>query len=205
MLITTTNERVRGVLAGLCMAMPDGYSAATLTAAQIGGLAAELSQERYRGQWALSFDDMAPVPLDYAGLTEGMDDRTAQAFLLAPGFIGADSEDITYFVEEVYRQPVTQGNHVRVAQLFRLWYAWTCPEEYCNPPGQPPKFEALSLRDTSAKRNLRTRKRAGNMNELLARHGWLNAIGEPSRSALDTAFLNGVVEMPDNPAAETNR
>lgn len=57
--------------------------------------------------------------------------------------------------------------------------------------------------DTKAKRNARTRKRAGNMNEMLDRHGWLNDEGKPSRSALDTAFLNGVVAMPDNPAAET--
>lgn len=197
MLITTTNERVRSVLAGLCMAMPDGYSAATLTATQIGGLAAELSQERYRGQWSLSFDDLPPVPLDYAGLTEGMDDRTAQAFLLAPAYIGADSEDITYFVEEVYCQPVTQDNHTRVAQLFRLWYAWTCPDEYCNPPGQPPKFEALSLRDTTDKRNARTHKRQTEIGALLEKHGW------PNQSALLTAMKNGMVPMPDNPAAQT--
>lgn len=56
--------------------------------------------------------------------------------------------------------------------------------------------------DTAAKRNARTQKRAGKLDELLAAHGWLNANGEPSRSALDTAFLNGAVEMPVNPNRE---
>lgn len=174
--------------------MPDGgYSMATLRAAQIGGLAAELSQEKYRGQWDLSFDDLPPVPLDYAGLTKGVDDKTAQVFSLAPGFIGADSEDITYFIEEVYRQPVTQENHARVLQLFRLWYALVAPNEYHNPPDQPPKYEALTLRDTAGKRTSRSDRKRRELRDVLKEYGW------DGESELLTAIQKRTVEPPHKP------
>lgn len=194
MIITTTSDQIKKILAGLCLPMPDGgYSVAALRATQIGGLAAELSQEKYRGQWNLSFDDLPPVPLDYAGLTESMDDKTAQSFLLAPGFIGADSEDLTYFVEEVYRQPVTQDNHLRVLQLFRLWYASVAPDEYHNPPDQPPKYEALSLRDTADKRTSRSERKRRELRGVLAEYGW------DGESELLTAIQKRVVEPPHKP------
>lgn len=195
MLITTTNEQIISILSDLCVRMPDGsgYSIATLRATQIGGLAAELSKEKYKGQWSLSFDDMPPVNLDYNGLTEGLDSNAAQTFLLAPMHVGADSDDLIHFVEDVYRQPVTQENHARVLQLFRLWYALAAPDEYHNPPDKPPQYEALSLRDTADKRTSRSDRRRRAVRDVLKQYGW------KSESELLTAIGNGEVVPPRKP------
>lgn len=196
MIIATTNDQIRKVLAGLCLPMPDGsgYSVATLSARQLANLCTVLSQEKYRGAWSVSFADLPPVPRCYADLVE-MDGQTEQAFLLSPGFIGADSEDLIYFVEEVYRQPVTMSTYPRVAQLFRFWYAATHPDEYCDPPepGDSALLE-LNLRyDGAANRNRRTRKRSAELRAAFAAKGW------DSPSAVLTAMKNGRVEIPQNP------
>ena len=195
MLITTTNEQIDNILSGLCVRMPDGsgYSIATLRATQIGGLAAELSQEKYRGQWSLSFDDMPPVNLDYNGLTEGLDSNAAQTFLIAPMHVGADSEDIMHFVEDVYRQPVTNENYARILQMFRLWYALVAPDEYHNPSDKPPQYEALSLRDTADKRTSRSDRRRRAVRDVLKQYGW------KSESDLLTAIGKGAVLPPRKP------
>jgi hypothetical protein len=78
----------------------------------------------------------APPSL-YESLTAGMSDKNAQAFVLCPMFIGGDSVDIETFVEEVYRQPVTDENYREVAQEFRRWYRENYPSEYHPPPAQP--------------------------------------------------------------------
>ena len=195
MIITTTNEQIDNILSGLCLRMPDGsgYSIASLRATQIGGLAAELSRPQWRGQWSLSFDDMPPVNLDYNGLTEGLDSNAAQTFLLAPMHVGADSDDLIHFVEDVYRQPVTNENYARVLQMFRLWYALVAPDEYHNPLDKPLQYEALSLRDTADKRTSRSDRRRAAVREVLKRYGW------KSESDLLTAIGKGEVVPPRKP------
>lgn len=195
MIITTTNEQIDNILSGLCLRMPDGsgYSIASLRATQIGGLAAELSQEKYKGQWSLSFDDIPPVNLDYNGLTQGLDNDASQTFLIAPMHVGADSEDLMHFVEDVYRQPVTNENYARVLQMFRLWYALAAPDEYHNPSDKPPQYEALSLRDTADKRTSRSDRRRAAVREVLKRYGW------KSESDLLTAIGKGEVVPPRKP------
>lgn len=195
MIINTTNKQIDNILSGLCIRMPDGsgYSIATLRATQIGGLAAELSRPQWRGQWSLSFDDMPPVNLDYNGLTEGMDNDASQTFLIAPMHVGADSDDLIHFVEDVYRQPVTNENYARILQIFRLWYALVAPDEYHNPSDKPPQYEALSLRDTADKRTSRSGKRRRELRDVLSRYGW------KSESDLLTAIGKGEVVPPRKP------
>lgn len=200
MIITATNEQIQRTLAGLCLRMPDdsGYSVATLTNTQLGNLCKVLAREKYRGEWSVSFADLPPANRSYADLAEDLDETTEQAFLLAPGFIGADSEDLIYFVETVYGQPVTMSNHARTLQLFRLWYAFINPDKYQNPPepGDPTLLE-LNLRYDDAKnRNRRTRKREEELRQKFAAKGW------DSPSALLTAMKNGTVEIPQNPRKE---
>lgn len=200
MIIATTSVSIRKILAGLCLPMPDGsgYSTAALTARQLANLCTAMSQEKYRGAWSVSFADLPPVPRSYADLVEEMDSKTEQAFLLSPGFIGADSEDLIYFVEAVYCQPVTMSTYPRVAQLFRFWYAATYPDEYCDPPepGDSALLE-LNLRyDGAENRNRRTRKRDAELRAAFAAKGW------DSPSAVLTAMKNGLVEIPWNPQKE---
>lgn len=203
MIITTTNEQIQRTLAGLCLRMPDdsGYSVATLTNTQLANLCKVLAQEKYRGEWSVSIADLPSANRSYVDLVEGLDETTEQAFLLAPGFIGADSEDLIYFVETVYDQPVTMSNHARTLHLFRLWYASTSPDEYQNPPepGDPALLE-LNLRyDDAENRNRRTRKRESEMRVKFAAKGW------DSPSSVLTAMKNGTVEIPQNPQKEDGK
>lgn len=160
MLITTTNPRLDKILSGVCGRMPDGsgYSVATNTAGQLSNLATVLTTD-YTGEWTVSFADQQGTGLRYADLLESLDDATEQAFLLSPGYIGADSEDLLFWLETVYGQPVTMANYGRVAQLFRLWYAATYPAEYHNPPDAPPaKYAGLTLAETPEARKERNRR-----------------------------------------------
>lgn len=198
MIIATADPRLGKILAGVCPRILDGsgYSTAPNTASQLSNLATVLATE-YAGLWSVSFADQQPVALGYADLTESLDAHDSQDFILAPANIGADSTDLEHFVENVYCQPVTPANWQRVLQLFRIWYAATCPSEYRNPPdGASPKYAALSLKDTSEKRNARTKKRYDAQRERFAARGWKNP------SAVLTAMMKGEIEIPQNPKAE---
>lgn len=170
MMITTTDHRIDKILSSICLQMPDGsgYSAATLSATHLRNLCAVLTKPEHAGNWSVSFADQRPTNWRYADLLESLDDATEQAFLLAPGYIGADSEDLIYWLEEVYSQPVTMDNYGRVAQLFRLWYAATHLDEYHNPPDSPPtKFAEMSLAETPEARKDRNRRLQTNRTERL--------------------------------------
>ena len=197
MLITTTDPRLDKILAGVCLPMTDGsgYSTATNTASQLANLATVLTTD-YPGLWSVSFADQKVMGWRYVDLLEPLDDATEQAFLLSPGYIGADSEDLIFWLEEVYGQPVTMANYGRVTQLFRLWYACEHPREYHNPPNESPKYAALSLLDTPAKRNERTKRRYDAQRERFAAKGWKNP------SAVLTAMMKGEIEIPQNPKAQ---
>lgn len=189
MLITTNNTRLQKILAGVCLCMPDGsgYSTDANTVAQLSNLATVLTTD-YPGEWDVSFTDQQPVAWGYADLTESLDDHDSQAFILAPGAIGADSIDLEHFVENVYSQPVTTSNWQRVLQLFRLWYACEHPDEYQNPPGvTPAKYAALSLAETPEARKERNRRLQSNRTERLKAAA--NRVGSDTIDRLAAALL----------------
>lgn len=194
MLIITTDHQIQKILAGFCLLMPDGsYSVAPLPDAQLRNLCTELNKPKYAGNWSISFADQPVIGLRYTDLLENLDDTTGQAFLLAPGYIGADSEDLLYWLEEVYGQPVTMANYGRVAQLFRFWFASAHPDEYHDPPDVRPGLATVALQDTPDKRNARTRRRGEQIAAMLAAKGWAG------QSEMLTAMLNGRVDVPANP------
>lgn len=162
MIIHTTNEQLATLLAPYSLRMPDNNHAflmAPATVQQLDRLCTVMTT-KYAGQWSVAFD-WQPTR-SYEDLTEGVDGDTWQAFMLAPGYIGADSEDLINFIENVYGQPVNNDNHKRVAQLFRFWYAATHPNEYRNPPATPPaKYAELDLTNPadSASKSRRQRER----------------------------------------------
>lgn len=135
------------------------FNMAPATTAQLGRLCTVLAT-KYLGQWSVSFEPAAPV--SFEELSVGVDGDTWQAFMLLPGAIGADTEDLTYWLEEVYRQPVSNNNYGRVLEMFRFWYASTHPEEYVEPrTAKPAKFAELDLRTPAeAKRASNRRKSA---------------------------------------------
>ena len=135
------------------------FNMAPATTTQIGQLCTVLAT-KYLGQWSVSFEPAAPV--SFEELSEGVDGDTWQAFMLLPGAIGADTDDLVYWLEEVYRQPVTNDNWGRVLEMFRFWYACTHPAEYVEPvTAKPPKFAELDLRTPAeAKRASNRRKSA---------------------------------------------
>lgn len=208
MIITTDDPKLIKILSGVCLRMPDGsgYSTDAATEDQLRNLCTEVNKRdidkrtmqikpKY-DDWSVSFADQPITGLRYADLLESLDADTEQAFLLFPRHIGADSEDLIYWLEEVYGQPVNQDNYGRVVQLFRFWYAATHPDEYHDPPGANPRFAVLSLYDTADKKTARTRKRRAQELAAFAARGW------DSVSACNTAMKNGEVEIPWNPKAE---
>lgn len=72
--------------------------------------------------------------MTYDELTADLPEDIAQAFILCPMYINADSLDMETFIETVYQRPVTVANYKSVAQLFRSWYKQTYPDEYQDPP-----------------------------------------------------------------------
>lgn len=197
MIIHTANEQLARLLTPYSLRMPDDDQAFVMAPASVQQLdrLCTVMTDKYAGQWSVSFDGK-PAPLDYAGLTENLNDDTAQAFILSPMFIGADSEDLTYWLEEVYRQPVTMDNHKRVAQYFRFWYAWTHPDEYINPPDAPPtKYAELDLRTPPAARKEATRR-----TQALRRERQAQAAQRMGSATIDQ-HVNAVLALSDEDAA----
>lgn len=134
------------------------FNMAPATTTQLGRLCTVLAT-KYLGQWSVSFEPAAPV--SFEELSVGVDGDTWQSFMLMPGLIGADTEDLTYWLEEVYRQPVSNDNYGRVLEMFRFWYASTHPEEYVEPiTAKPPKFAELDLRTPAESRRANNRRKS---------------------------------------------
>ena len=72
--------------------------------------------------------------MTYEELTVDLPVDIANAFILSPGYIGADSLDLEHFIETVWKAPVTIENYKAVAQAFRRWYRVRAPDEYHDPP-----------------------------------------------------------------------
>lgn len=196
MIIRSTNPQVSTLLSGICLQMPDGsgWSTATATASQLDYLTTEL-WKNYRGEWTMTSDNPGPT-IPEEELNQ-LDPKTWQAFIVAPVFINADSEDLTVFLEEVYRHPVTPDNYQRVAQLFRLWYATIAPEEYHEPSWgnvsmAGPWFNWRYPAPPSKGRNAKKRQRE---DEAVRPFGWKSA------SELVTAIAKGEVTPPKKPEA----
>jgi hypothetical protein len=165
MIIHTRNEAVAALVAPYGIQVHDADYAFIMppstTIQQLDRLCTILTTD-HAGQWSVSFDG-EKTGLSYEDLTKNVDGEHWQAMLLAPGYIGADSEDLIYWLEEVYGQPVTNENYKRVAQLFRYWYACAHPAEYVNPPDAiPAKYAKLQLAhpaDNKAKQARRNQRR----------------------------------------------
>ena len=72
--------------------------------------------------------------MTYEELTVDLPKAIEQAFILSPGYIGADSLDLERFIVTVWKAPVTMDNYKAVAQSFRQWYKEHAPDEYHDPP-----------------------------------------------------------------------
>lgn len=147
MIIHTQNEQLAALLAPYSLRTPDddhAFVMAPATVQQLDRLCTVMTQ-KHAGQWSVSFDGK-PANRSYEDLTENVDGEHWQAMMLAPGYIGADTEDFLYWLEEIYSQPVNNDNYKRVVQLFRFWFALEHPDEYHNPPATPPaKYALLDL------------------------------------------------------------
>ena len=71
--------------------------------------------------------------MNYDELTASLPPDVANAFILAPGYIGADSIDLILYITE-NQITVTPDNYLQVAQAFRQWYKEAAPDEYHDPP-----------------------------------------------------------------------
>lgn len=71
--------------------------------------------------------------MTYDELTASLPPDIANAFILAPGYIGADSVDLILYITE-NQITVTPNNYLQVAQSFRQWYEEIAPNEYHDPP-----------------------------------------------------------------------
>lgn len=194
MIIGTNNPQVAILLADICLRMPDGsgWSTATATASQLDSLTTALWRD-HRGEWTMTSDNPGPT-IPEEELNQ-LDTKTWQAFILAPAFINAGSNDLIVFLEEVYRHPVTPGNYQRVAQLFRLWYATVAPNEYHEPSWgnvsmAGPWFNWRYPAPPSKGRNAKKRMRE---DEAVRQYGWKSA------SELITAIAKGDVTPPTKP------
>lgn len=134
MIIYTTNEALAALLAdyGQCDGN-DGYTLYPLNAQNFTKFA-DVLITKFAGQWKVYFDEHPTA--SYEDLTAGVDGANWQAFMLAPGKYGGDTDDLINFIENVYGFSVTNENYEQVAQMFRLWFAATYPEKYTNPPTQ---------------------------------------------------------------------
>ena len=133
MIIKTTNKQLTAVLTGYSQRDGDAFTLYPLKAQELSQLAVVLTTT-YAGQWSVIFDFQPTA--SYEDLTVGVDGANWQAFMMAPGKYGADTEDLINFVENVYGLPVDNSNHEQVSQKFRLWFAATYPDKYINPPTQ---------------------------------------------------------------------
>jgi hypothetical protein len=199
MIIHTQNEQLAALLSAYSLRMPDddfAFCMATAKVQQLNRLCAVMTGNKFAGQWSVTFDGK-PAPLDYAGLTENLDDDTAKAFMQLPMFIGAESEDLTGWLEDVYRQPVTMDNCERVAQYFRFWYAAYHPDEYVNPPSSPPaKYAELDLRTPPAVRKEAARRTQATRRERLAQAAQRMGLGTIDK------LVNAVLALSEDDAAK---
>jgi hypothetical protein len=76
--------------------------------------------------------------MTYDELTLDLPPSLAKAFIICPGYIGADSLDLEHFIETVWKAPVTEKNYKAVAQAFRQWYKEHHADEYHDPPSEFP-------------------------------------------------------------------
>ena len=113
-------------------------------------------------------------------------------------FSSASGNDLTVFLEEVYRHPVTPDNYPRVAQLFRLWYATVAPNEYREPSWNNvsmagPWFNWRYPAPPSKDRNAKKRQRE---DEAVRQYGWTSA------REMITAIAKGEVTPPQKPESQ---
>ena len=76
--------------------------------------------------------------MTYDELTSTLPQTIADAFIISPGYIGADSLDLEHYIETVWREPVSMENYKQVAQSFRQWYKEHHADEYHDPPSDFP-------------------------------------------------------------------
>lgn len=197
MIIHTFTPEVRGLVAlrGL-REVNDAHSfdMAPATTAQLGRLCTVLAT-KYLGQWSVSFEPGQPV--SFEELSAGVDGDTWQTFMLLPGAIGADTENLTYWLEEVYRQPVTNDNWGRVLEFFRFWYACTHPSEYVEPiTAKPAKFAELDLRTPAESKRANNRRKSAARQERMQQAATRCGFG--SIDQLVNAINDGSVKMVRN-------
>lgn len=167
------------------------FDVAPATTTQLGRLCTVLAT-KYLGQWSVSFEPAAPV--SFEELSQGVDGDIWQAFMLLPGAIGADTDDLVYWLEEVYRQPVSNDNYGRVLEFFRFWYASTHPEEYVEPrTAKPPKFAELDLRTPAEAKQASNRRKSAARQERMQMAATRCGFG--SIDQLVNAINDGVVEV----------
>ncbi len=167
------------------------FNMAPATTTQLGRLCTVLAT-KYTGRWSVSFEPAAPV--SFEELSAGVDGDTWQAFMLLPGAIGADTEDLTYWLEEVYRLPVTNDNWGRVLEMFRFWYACTHPEEYVEPrTAKPAKFAELDLRTPAEAKRASNRRKSATRQERMQMAATKSGFG--SIDQLVNAINDGSVEV----------
>jgi len=165
------------------------FDMAPATTTQLGRLCTVLVT-KYAGEWSVSFEPAAPV--SFEELSQGVDGDTWQAFMLLPGAIGADTDDLVYFVEEVYRQPVDNDNYGRVLEFFRFWYACTHTAEYVEPiTAKPPKFAELDLRTPAEAKRASNRRKSAARQERMQQAATKSGFGTIDQ--LVNAINDGVV------------
>lgn len=170
------------------------FDMASATTTELGWLCTVLAT-KYLGQWSVSFEPAAPV--SFEELSQGVDGEIWQAFMLLPGAIGADTEDLTYWLEEIYRQPVNNDNWGRVLEMFRFWYASTHPEEYVEPiTAKPAKFAELDLRTPPEAKRANNRRKSAARQERMQMAATKCGFG--SIDQLVNAINDGVVEVVRN-------
>lgn len=167
------------------------FNMAMATTTHLGRLCTVLVT-KYAGQWSVSFEPATPV--SFEELSQGVDGEIWQAFMLMPALIGANTEDLTYWLEEVYRQPVTNDNWGRVLEMFRFWYASTHPAEYVEPrTAKPPKFAELDLRTPAEAKRASNRRKSAARQERMQQAA--SKCGFGSIDQLVNAINDGVVKM----------
>jgi len=167
------------------------FDMAPATTTELGWLCTVLAT-KYLGQWSVSFEPAAPA--SFEELSQGVDGDTWQAFMLLPGAIGADTDDLVYWLEEVYRQPVSNDNWGRVLEMFRFWYACTHPEEYVEPiTAKPAKFAELDLRTPPEAKRANNRRKSAARQERMQQAA--TKCGFSSIDQLVNAINDGSVEV----------
>lgn len=185
MIIYTKNRQLAAILTSYSQFNGcTGYALQPLTLTQLARLA-DILTTTYAGQWTVNFNGQPASRMEDS--TEGVDGAHWQAFMLAPGEYGADTEDLINFIENVYGLPVDNNNYKQVAQMFRLWYAATNPGKYRNPlTWEAARYAELSLTNPadSARKSQRQRQRLANA----ANRVGFDTIGELAKAINDAGI-----------------